>query len=670
MNRLDSQKLNVREFRAELATFQKNDDGGSSVRVVATTEQPVTVFDWERLDIIDEVLRVDGMRLPAGGRVPLLNSHSRFSVDDILGSAIDFGEGEAGGYRAIEATVSLSDTAEGRSAAQKIQEGHLTDFSVGYRVEDRVYVPEGETAVVGENEYEGPVSVVRAWTLKELSATPIGADSLAKARSAEYGRQYQQEGTMENENRTKDQGAAAPGESGGHDSNWRDELRAEAKRMAEDATRAERERIAAIQERCAVAGCDDLARELIRDGVTVDAAAARIFERMAEMNPPVGPGRYANDVSVEADDTDKFRAAAIDGFRLRLMKAPEKPAVGADDFRGRSLVGLAREILRRGGVRRVDAMSKREVAEAILSGRAMSGVSTSDFPYILGSLMNTTLRRSYEYAPSTWRPFVRITSADDFRDIYGVQLSEAPSLELIRENGEYVSGDFSETRVSYNVKSYGRKTYLTRQMIVNDRLGAFDRIPELFGASASRKESDIVYALITGNPDMPDGVALFHADHGNLETTDAEKSAPDSDSLSAARKDMRLQTGVDGSTYLNLTPQFALLPVELETTTEILLRSAALPEKDYSGAVVNPWQNRLTPISDPRLSDDSTTAWYLVADPSQIDTINVAYLDGQQAPRAEWSEVPDRQAMAFYISHDFGAGVMDHRGFFKNPGTT
>jgi hypothetical protein len=37
-------------------------------------------------------------------------------------------------------------------------------------------------------------------------------------------------------------------------------------------------------------------------------------------------------------------------------------------------------------------------------------------------------------------------------------------------------------------------------------------------------------------------------------------------------------------------------------------------------------------IVDARLDADSTTAWYLLANPSIFDTIEVGYLDGVAAP--------------------------------------
>jgi phage major head subunit gpT-like protein len=270
-------------------------------------------------------------------------------------------------------------------------------------------------------------------------------------------------------------------------------------------------------------------------------------------------------------------------------------------------------------------------------------------------------------APNTFRPFVNVVSASDFKTIYGVSLSEAPDLELVNEHGEYKSGSMSDKQESYSVATYGKVIYLTRQMIVNDDLRAFTRLPQLMGAAARRKEGDLVWAKITGNPTMNDGTTLFHADHSNLETDGSDKGSVDSEKLSVARTQMRTQTGPGGAT-LDLQPRFLLVPVAQETSAEILLRSTALPQTEYSEGVYNPWANRLTPIAEPRLDNNSALAWYLVADPNQIDTIEVAYLDGREEPYTEEEVQFDRDAVGYKIRHDFGCGVMDHRGFFKNPG--
>lgn len=162
-----------------------DDDGG--LRWVLTTEAPATVFDWQRYEFVDEILLMDGLVLPDNRQVPLLDAHSRWSVDDILGSVTDFTTGEAGGHAAIEATVRFAADDRSQRARQKVVDGHLTDGSVGYRVTGSVWVPAGERAAIRGRLFAGPVKVSHEWHLKEFSVTPIGADALAKVRSLRPG---------------------------------------------------------------------------------------------------------------------------------------------------------------------------------------------------------------------------------------------------------------------------------------------------------------------------------------------------------------------------------------------------------------------------------------------------------------------------------------------------
>lgn len=148
-----------------------------------TTEQPSIVFDWERYDFVDEILLADGIVVPGSGQIPLLNSHNRQRVEDQLGSVRGFLLGQEGEFKSLVGQVFFSDADDiSRSACAKVQEGHLTDGSIGYRVEKSIYIPEGEEAYVQGKVYKGPVKVSYRAKLMEFSVTPIGADTLAKVR--------------------------------------------------------------------------------------------------------------------------------------------------------------------------------------------------------------------------------------------------------------------------------------------------------------------------------------------------------------------------------------------------------------------------------------------------------------------------------------------------------
>ncbi len=193
------EKYYMRRFNAGEQNF---DDQAQKVRVVAATENPVRIWDWEKKEVIEEVLLLDGVVLPEGNRVPLLDSHNRYSVSGVLGSARNFGVNG----NALECDVVFSETGLGKETAIKVREGHLTDFSVGYESIESVWASPDETKSVGGRVFLGPLKVTTRWKLKELSITPIGADESAKVREgrADSYKQYLLKELWDIENKGKE----------------------------------------------------------------------------------------------------------------------------------------------------------------------------------------------------------------------------------------------------------------------------------------------------------------------------------------------------------------------------------------------------------------------------------------------------------------------------------
>ncbi|SDP69637.1 hypothetical protein [Desulforhopalus singaporensis] len=156
------------------------EDGG--FEWVLTTEKPTLVWDWKRWEFVYEVLLADGMLVPANGQVVLLDSHSRYSVKDVLGHVRDFSETDAGEYAARSGIVYFAEDADSQAAKQKVEGRHITDGSVGYKQIKSIWIPEGDEASVRGRTFEGPLRVTYEWSLMEFSITPIGADVLAKVR--------------------------------------------------------------------------------------------------------------------------------------------------------------------------------------------------------------------------------------------------------------------------------------------------------------------------------------------------------------------------------------------------------------------------------------------------------------------------------------------------------
>jgi hypothetical protein len=308
-----------------------------------------------------------------------------------------------------------------------------------------------------------------------------------------------------------------------------------------------------------------------------------------------------------------------------------------------------------------------------------AALSTSDFPSILEDALRKSIRTGMESESATHRRWVRRSEAVDFKVQKRPVLSSAPNLERIHEGGEYTYGSFSDDGTEFKVEKYGKICKLTFEAIVNDDLDAFSRLAPAMGLSAIRKESDAVYNLLTSNsaagPTMQDGKAMFHADHGNLDTNYTLSV----DGLARARTMLRRQKDISGRGWLNLTPRYLLIPPELEQMAMQLVRASALEHSNYEGSesgsdpvtvtgerealVSGPpaWIRNLEIIAEPRL--ELVNVFYLVAPYNEVDHFEMATLS--DSPDIRQREGWEIDALEWRIRHAFGVGALDWRGIVR-----
>jgi hypothetical protein len=564
----------------------------------------------------------------ASGSAPLLNSHRDFTVDDVIGvitkAWVENGQGKA--------TVRFSKRADVDPIWQDVQDGILRNASMGvaiHAVED--VTPQG--AAMRQ-------VLVTDWEPEEVSLVPIGADPGAGFKFERA--TGPQEQTMD-ENTVIDTGEQA-----------RVEINVDAERQA--AALAERTRIREIEKVGRTLGLEArLVAQHVEAGTSLEEFRRIALDELANRSDAT-PIRSAAAV-VTRDETETRRAGIMAALLHRYDPAvfPLNDDLGRD-WAGQTLLDLAKECLETAGTR-TKRLPRHEIAKLALS--------TSDFPNILAAVANKTLRQAYEAYPRTFVPFSRRRSAADFKNINAVQFGEAPSLQKVNERGEFRHGSIAESKETYKLATYGRIVSITRQAIINDDLSAFTRIPAGFGVAAATLESDTVWGIITSNPNMGDGVALFHATHANLNT--GAGSALALAGLGAGMAAMAKQKGLDGTTVLNIQPRYLAVPVALQLTAFQLVASNFAPAQ--SSNVVPEYIRALTPIAEPRLDVASTTDWYLFASPDQIDTVEYAYLEGQDGVYIETRQGFDVDGVEIKARLDFGAKAIDWRGIQKNVGS-
>jgi hypothetical protein len=433
-----------------------------------------------------------------------------------------------------------------------------------------------------------------------------------------------------------------------------DEARAEGVRL-------ERVRVAEIGKITRAANLpENFSQKLVADGVELSQARKLVLDELARKSTETGT--INSQVSIIRDEIDTCRNLVENALLHRHDPKNYKLDDGARQYRGMSLMEIGRDLLERRGVH-ARGLSKSEVAGAMLGLETRGGFhSTSDFPFILANVANKTLRSAYEAAPQTFKGFARQTTNPDFKTIARTQLGDAPSLDKVNESGEFKRGTVGEAREQYALATYGKVVAVTRQTIINDDLGAFTRLPEMFGRAAADLESDTVWGIITANAAMGDGVTMFHANHGNLAGTGTVISVA---SLGEARTGMRKQKGLNGR-FINVMAKYLLVPASLETIAEQFVTQTNIvytKSTDY-----NPFANKLQVVAEPRLDAASAISWYLAADPAQIDTIEYAYLEGQEGVYLESRVGFDVDGVELKARLDFAAKSIDWRGFWKNAG--
>ena len=411
------------------------------------------------------------------------------------------------------------------------------------------------------------------------------------------------------------------------------------------------------------AGAADLSETTVQDlirttagtdlpGVMVEVVrAARLNTEAAS---PVAAGHPARvDVTRDAGDTLLRGITAGLQARIRPGLLKGEAAELGREYRSYTLLELTREYLESRGTN-TRGMSKTELVTRGFH-------STSDFPLLFSNLAGKTLDAAYQEEPQTWAPLARQRNLPDFKNASDLVVAGDLTPELLGEGGEYKAGTLKEAQHTWKLATYARKIKVTRQAIINDDLSALETVPDMLGRGFRRLESNIVWALITGNTvTSADGLSLFNAAHNNSSAQSINTAG-----FNAAKKAMRKQADIAGNT-INLIPGYMMVPTDLEATALQFLDPNGFMATTRTGenGPVTVQSAGVSLIVEPRL-DGSATTWYLAASTGSVEGIVYGYLAGEEGPTVTTNETRDPDGLELLARFDFGAAVKDYRGFFR-----
>jgi hypothetical protein len=395
-----------------------------------------------------------------------------------------------------------------------------------------------------------------------------------------------------------------------------------------------------------------------------------IAARLAQVRP-TGLGR----IEVTTDQRDKFQQAMDGFFGLVRGATPQQDQVQLwlrTPMHFRSL----REAFEQITGRRVT--DPREIlAEAVqyapreLPDGLRESVTTSTFAEILGDSIRR--RMIAQYLMPDLQSFMLLVSEvsglSDFRTNRRVRLGGYGDLPTVSEGGTYQPltspGDEEAT---YAPAKRGGLEDLTMETIMNDDMQVVRQIPVRLGEAAVRTLRHAIFnTVLRDNPTIYDGVALFHASHGNLGST-----ALSAAELSVVRRAMRDQMPYGVTTQplgASNLPRRLFVPAELEEIAFKLSNSAPY--------VLASNENATTPNIHRGIEytvvDEWTDAndWVAAADPANTPIIELGFLNGREEPELFVQDAPTvgsvftADKITYKIRHIWGYAVLDYRGLYK-----
>jgi len=391
---------------------------------------------------------------------------------------------------------------------------------------------------------------------------------------------------------------------------------------------------------------ESAADETVAKHDNLEAVRGALIAEAAKRQPAIDARQPA---VVTRDASDGLLARIADGLYSRIDPRHE-PKEGRE-FAYARFPELARWLLAERGLSTLGSPAE-------VLARAMH--TTSDFSALLAEVFNKSLFALRQSPSPITQVFRRVTMAD-FRARHILEVTDGPALEKVNEAGEITFGTIEGRELaSYSLASYAKGFSISFQALTNDDVGALNDIAAKMTRGARQWFTGFLADTIIANPKLADGKAVFHADHNNLASQGGE---PGDGTIGAAKLAIRKQTDASGNP-IGAQPRYILVPAALEGTVDKLL--ATLYPTSSTQAEVS--ARGLIPVVEPRFDLKGHAAWYLFCDPSDAPVFEYAELQGYEGPRVESRPGWNTLGTEFRVVWHCGAGAIDHRGAFKNPG--
>lgn len=426
---------------------------------------------------------------------------------------------------------------------------------------------------------------------------------------------------------------------------------------------AETERIGAIRRVCAGRHLD-IEAKAIREGWDATRCELEVLRASRPKAPAIhAPEHTATPQILEAAC---LLTARLDG----VEKAFDDQTLEAATKRFRGGIGLQELLLEAAwanGYTGRNFRDSRQVLRHAFNPPIEAGFSAIDIGGILSNVANKFLLEGFFSVERAWRSVTAVRNVSDFKTVTSYRLVGKDQYELVAPGGELKHGTLGEESYTNKADTYGLMLSIDRRDIINDDLGAITAVPRKLGRGSGLKINDVFWTTFLNN------APFFTAGNNNYIT--GADTALSIDGLTKAEVTFMDQVDGDGKP-IGVMPAVLLVPTALSAIGTQLFKSVELRDTTASTKypVSNPHQGKFRVevsryLGNAVYGGSSTKAWYLLADPSDLPVIEVAFLNGQESPTIETAEADfNKLGVQMRGYHDFGVNLQDPRGGVKSKG--
>lgn len=615
--------LSIRADVLFVAGEHDDGDGLSTPRtprfsMVGYTGGPIRQ-SWSREPI---VIDLAGMSVPAV--VPIVFGHD-YSLEAVLGQGV----ARVDGQLVIDGEI-LAETEAATQVVKLGDKGYQWQASVGADVDEQYLVADGDTATVNGQTFSGPVRIVSRSTLRECSFVTLGADA---ATAVTITAETAGESPMSDETKAADAMPTGPEmqqENGGPAPSGPSDVASAAPAVD----------VASIRAQVVAEVTQQVKAELLND-LRVNRA----------------PAIHASRPAVDEDQVTVAAMAIVGGLGKQIEKQHgDSPFVEAAHKRSRS-IGLQDVLLtaaRKGGYDGPQKVTASNIGVVLRAAFATHNISN-----VLAATYGKYLLAGFEAVENVWEGISLVRPLNDLKAVTGVRLDGGFVFDEVGNDGKLKSADAGDATRTLQAKTYGRISSITRTDIINDDLGALTAVPRRLGRGAALKFNQVFWAAFESS-----NSSYYQA------ATAAAGNALAIGSLETAYTAYGSLTDPDGNP-LGITPSILLVPKALGITANKIQTGNTLLASSLgstSSKVLEPQANVLAGkfqiVESAYLS--STSTWWLCADPNDLPTMEVGFLNGQRAPTVEQADA-DFDTLGIQVRgyFDFGVSKAESRACYR-----